>query len=402
MKSFLKCIKEIYLNITKEKEMTNFTFTRYLYEKQEVGYSLLHALLQKKEEEAMFWATELYESGFEEELYEFLWNIFQDFYASLNLKFEHYLLKKIAILKEKNKGGNIIIHLHLIIKNLIIRPYNLDSFSLTTLINNFEIESTMEGLEQQQESPNYLQIAVLIFDQWNKKDQEFLEKKLESFIEFFKHNTNVKETQTKNIIKDWHTTIKLLKSVQLSFSFSPQKLFITRILHLYSLSTHLKMGKIVTLTIPEEEIEQEIDRYKPNLNLHPYQIFKNERRYKINGKIGALSTLKRNQISNIDIKTAYLEDWLYYASFSPIWKERIENYNGFIVEEERKVFFEDEEHEELFYMNYDYKPDEQSSECHEKSIGDLENITLKEWFQEEYKKSSNHLYKIEDKYLNEL
>ena len=61
--------------------MSNFIFTRYLYEKQEVGYSLLHALLQKKEEEAIFWARELYDSGFEEELYEFLWVIFQDFYA---------------------------------------------------------------------------------------------------------------------------------------------------------------------------------------------------------------------------------------------------------------------------------------------------------------------------------
>ena len=53
-----------------------------------------------------------------------------------------------------------------------------------------------------------------------KNDVKFLEKKLESFIEFFKTNTNVKETQTKNLMKDWHTTIKLLESAQLSFSLS--------------------------------------------------------------------------------------------------------------------------------------------------------------------------------------
>jgi len=380
--------------------MSNFIFTRYLYEKQEVGYSLLHALLQKKEEEAIFWARELYDSGFEEELYEFLWVIFQDFYASLNMKFEHYLLKKIHILKEKNKSQdkNHFIHAHLIIKNLIIRPYNLDHFSLSSLINNFEISSTIENLEQQ-ESPDYLQIAVFIFDQWREKDEKFLEENLKTFIEFFK--TNVKETQTKNMIKDWHTTIKWLKSSNISFS--PQKLFLTRILHLYSLSNHLKMGKIVTLTILEEEIEEEINRYKiDDPSLHPHQILKKERRYKINEKIGALSTLKRNQISAADLKTAYFEDWLYYASFSPLWKKRIENYNGYIVEEERKVFFEDEEEEELFYTSYDYQPDEQSKECHEKSIGDLEKITFKEWVQQEYGKSSNRLYRISEEYLDIL
>ena len=383
--------------------MANFIFTRYLYEKQEVGYSLLHALLQKKEDEAIFWAIELYDSGFEEELYEFLWVVFQDFYASLNMKFEHYLLKKIAILKlctfnlDTPKDNKNIIHLHLIIKNLIIRPYNLDTFSLITLINNFEIDSTIENLEQQ-ESPDYLQIAVLIFEQWREKEQEFLEGNLKTFIEFFK--PNVKETQTKNMIKDWHTTIKLLKSTKISFS--PQKLFITRILHLYSLFKSLKMGKIVTLTLPEEEIQQEIDRYKIESSLRHYQILKKERRYKINEKIGALTTLKRNQISITELKTAYFEDWLYYASFSPLWKERIENYNGYIVEEERKVFFKNEEEEELFYASYGYEPDEQSKKCHEKSIGDLEKITFKEWFQQEYGKSSNRLYQMDEEYLDVL
>ena len=374
--------------------MSNFIFTRYLYEKEEVAYSLLFALFQKKEDEAIFWATELYYSGFEEELYEFLWVVFQNFYASLNLKLEHYLLKKIAILKEKNKSEdrqdkNRIIHLHLIIKNLIIKPYNLDTFSLMTLVNDFEINSTIQNLEHQ-ESPDYLQMAVLIFDQWREKDLIFLEKKLD---EFLKANVD-----SKNLMKDWHTTIELLESTQLSFS--PQILLLTRILHFYSLSNQLRMGKNLTLILPEEEIQEEIDRYKTyDHHLRHYQILKKERRHQINGKIGALTTLKRNQIS---IKTAYLEDWLYYASFSPIWKERIENYNGYIVTEERKVFFEDEEEEELFYTSYGYEPDEQTSECHEKSIGDLENITLKEWFQEEYKKSSNHLFKMDKEYLDEL
>ena len=54
--------------------MSSFEFTRYLYEKEEVIYSFTLSLLYKKEEEAFFWATELYESGFTKELYQTIWN----------------------------------------------------------------------------------------------------------------------------------------------------------------------------------------------------------------------------------------------------------------------------------------------------------------------------------------
>ena len=39
-------------------------FTRYLYNKTEVKQSLFIALLNRKRDEAMFWAYELYFSGF--------------------------------------------------------------------------------------------------------------------------------------------------------------------------------------------------------------------------------------------------------------------------------------------------------------------------------------------------
>ena len=42
-------------------------FTRYVYEKDEVIYSLLSAILSRERDEALFWAFELYYSGFVEE-----------------------------------------------------------------------------------------------------------------------------------------------------------------------------------------------------------------------------------------------------------------------------------------------------------------------------------------------
>jgi hypothetical protein len=396
--------------------MSDFIFTRYLYEKEEVGYSLVFSLLNKKEEESIFWATELYYSGFEEELYEFLWIIYQNFYASLNSRFEHYLLKKIELLK-KSKTNTSIIHLHLIIKNLIIRPYNLDTFSLIILTTDFEIENLINTNEYQDKdnslkqlltlTPNYLQIAKLLLDDWREKDEIFIEKNMDSIIDFF-NNTNIshmksKPIEKKNVIKDFHKTIQLLKSN--GIDFSPSSLLLTRILNLYSILNKLKIGKILTLIIPEESIESEINKYKNiethNQTLKPNKILQKARIYSINPQINDVFKLKRNQ-SKIDIKTAFRENWLYHTSFSPLWKSRIHNYNGTISKDERKIIFEKEEDEEEFYLRYGYEPDEQSKECQEKSIASFAKSKFKEWIENEYKKSTNRLYQIEEEYLDEL
>ena len=57
--------------------MSHIIFTRYLYLKDEVEIALLASLLNKKDD-ALFWAFELYFSGFESELIEILWKIYEN------------------------------------------------------------------------------------------------------------------------------------------------------------------------------------------------------------------------------------------------------------------------------------------------------------------------------------
>lgn len=52
-------------------------FTRYLYEKLHVKHSLAFAMLRGDREEALFWAYELYHSGFQE----YVWNWLHEIYA---------------------------------------------------------------------------------------------------------------------------------------------------------------------------------------------------------------------------------------------------------------------------------------------------------------------------------
>ena len=65
-------------------------------------------------------------------------------------------------------------------------------------------------------------------------------------------------------------------------------------------------------------------------------------------------------------------DWLYHASGSPIWKNRILSYGGKICHGTQQIVFMDEDQEEQFYNKYDYEIDEQPCELRDKIFG-------KEW-----------------------
>jgi hypothetical protein len=64
----------------------------------------------------------------------------------------------------------------------------------------------------------------------------------------------------------------------------------------------------------------------------------------------------------------FRNDWLFYASFSPIWKKRILENNGVIDTENNTILFPDDDDSEIFYDNYGYEPDEQPIEIQERCI----------------------------------
>ena len=75
-------------------------FTRYLYIVPDVYASLLDAIEQKKRDEALFWAYELYYSGFENELVRFLEKYIQQ--ITLSNQIRRFIEKKINILSESH------------------------------------------------------------------------------------------------------------------------------------------------------------------------------------------------------------------------------------------------------------------------------------------------------------
>ena len=119
---------------------SDIVFTRDLYVKDEVYVSLLVSILNKSDD-SIFWALELYYSGFIKELLNLLWKIYYDFFATLNPTFEKYLLKKYKeLLTINTREENEAILISSLINDLLFRPFNTDSFFLRNIVENFILE----------------------------------------------------------------------------------------------------------------------------------------------------------------------------------------------------------------------------------------------------------------------
>ena len=87
--------------------------TRYLYFLDECLYSLMFSLIRAQKSslnEVIFWAGEIYYSGFKEELWEHIWKMYYDFYA---IKYPKYEKKINKLSREQDSLKNIIYILNL-------------------------------------------------------------------------------------------------------------------------------------------------------------------------------------------------------------------------------------------------------------------------------------------------
>ena len=249
-------------------EGSELIFTRYLYSKEDVMCSFFIALLNKETDEALFWAYEIYYSGFQEEIMEYVMRIFHEIYKKCNSsQFCEFVLNQYSKWLDNNADNTII---GTIVWNLSKSHYDL---------------------------------------------RQFIEK---------------------------YFTIKL-NSIRKN---EPKK----RKLRLIFKESDIEKYKTIETTEPGKA----------------WKILPQACKYSIHPEIRSLF-----QITNVDFRKEYCENWLFYAARSPIWRERIITCGGFIMDNE-KVNIVDEDKAEEFYQLYNYEPDEQPREIQEKSIGNCD------------------------------
>lgn len=251
-------------------------FTRYLYSKEDVIHSMFISLLDKNIDEALFWAYELYYSGFQEETIECLLRHYYEIYEQHNTKQ---------------------------FKTFIMKQYN-----------------------SWYETKNDCIIGTIV---WNLCNSNY---RLSNFIEFyFKISL---EKCSENITPIYKTNSK-----------------------------HLR------LIINDNDIQD----YKTIEHIEGlgWKILQKVCRFKIHREASSLF-----KTTNIDFIDEYYYHWLYYASFSPIWKQRLSKYNYRICDETKKIIMNDDDDDD-FYSLYSYTPDEQSKETQLQCLGnDIQQYSI--------------------------
>ena len=115
--------------------------------------------------------------------------------------------------------------------------------------------------------------------------------------------------------------------------------------------------------------EKDIQKYKNIECSEPSTILRSAAKYNSHSYSAKLFENDYIGVEREELLTMYRQDWLYYASFSPIWEERIGQFNGTVDHEKKMVCFENDDIEDAFYEKYYYDPDEQPSHVQFKSIG---------------------------------
>jgi hypothetical protein len=314
--------------------------TRYLYVKDEVMFSLWKALLFKKDDEAKFWCYELYYTGFKEETLVFLLQIYYDFYAMYNPRLEVFLLRIInEWLKNKKKDwipGAIV-------ENLLQRSSSTESFVLQHLVDKKIY--TNHSLRESNLYPDLLRIVE------SQTEAEF--------IDWFLEDTNYK---LKEIIKEKIDDIILLLTKLL-----PNKNETTT-------RQMVNMGKSAVIAYLLGTICQLPKDPRFYLVLDNEMIVHYKTVLHVPGK--GRYVLKRSQLYSPDIDCMSLFDfsrkeqtkpefydminkWIYYASFSPIWNQRIMKHNGVVNHCKKEVDFAKDDDLEDFCSYFGYDLDEE-------------------------------------------
>lgn len=294
-----------------------FRFSRYLYEVDEVKISLMMSILDKRRDEALFWAFELFHSGFVTELGDLLLNIYYDFYATLNPTFEKHVVLKNTMTETE---------LYEIISNITTKQHNVDIYFLKLIVEQFEIESS-------QNDNNLMEFASFILEDTDT-----------SLVFTTLNNLGVTSIE--------HKTSRKLMLVR--FMQHKQKQ--------HDMETGCSKKRILFIKSKKDD---DIKRFELDISKAPtYRILRLVTKHGIDEhNYLSLFNLKRERE---DIIGAYRDYWLSCAARSPVWISRILAHGGSVTDS-GIVTFNNDESEEDFANKYNLEPDEQNLETQNKT-----------------------------------
>jgi len=285
-------------------------FTRYLYIKDEVEYSLLNSILKRDLDKCFFWLKELYFSGFED--VQFLVLFYYKYFFEMHPQYLDEIL-----------SSNII--------EIVSRLLQLDS-----------------------KSPE-----IYLFKEYPELSDE------NQFELFEKAMTNKDLDFIQYYLMQYCDEMCLPHVLNMICKFFGKKRMVVedkRRMYFLFIKSYLNSK--------EERIEKEVIEIGEwcETEERAWKRLKENCIYAVDPDIRAFSkVLERDAFSKKELDVLYRTKWVYYVSFGSLWKKRIELYGGKINHKAKRV----EELDEEFFEEFDLEPDEQSLETREKCIGEI-------------------------------
>ena len=352
---------------------TQFTLTRFLYIKDEVVFSMLLSLTEKNDIHAtLFWAYELYYSGFQEELFDYIRRIYFDFYALLHPSFYRFIDKQYELWLTTHDDSIV----GYIIKNLFLMQPSYTIFALRqNLLNGYESKTTFRGRRPiwlDKYTPIYHKLLRSIHTRsyqdicyylYRLKDTE-LDIGLLEIGKYFEQEEKIFIAPEFYISSDDHMTYKDKHHVWLNVIFHLMNYVVSND---HDVNAQKKI-LVVKLSDPELQSIRTIETE----SIEPkYKTLEKKRLYKIHPDIGYFQMSRKNMITSYGLKFVdeIQQHWLYYVYQTPRYHRILsEQYENIVVNDElRKIEFANEDDYENFYETYGYfDPDEQSKETQDK------------------------------------
>ena len=320
-------------------------FTRLLYCLDEVKINLLISILKKEDfKEVVFWLVEIYESGYKDDLIQYLWQIYYDFYA-IETNFSQ--LKYLNDIR-KYKKTNHFIFLMNFAYNLYQSNYSFDIFMIRMLYDDKEnvnikketYEKLLHLLYEKKTPYVFYKFLKLGLNNYTKKDLIKMVEKIKNE----KSEKKVKYKENNQYNNLYHMLLVYLFNKQVKKRTSCKKLN-KKIIDYY------------------QQISQFDKKIKQTNILNEY------RHYEISS-LTSCFILDRDTLKQ-SLTKCFWYHWEYFAYKCPWWKKKFNEYNININDETKSIEFKDDDEYETFTEKNSYDLDELPLETRNKSTKHL-------------------------------
>jgi hypothetical protein len=341
-------------NMTNKQILYPLRFTQYLYNKDEVELTLLECILKnKKFSETYYWINELYKSNDPEDLWQFIYKIYYDFYY---INYQQFIHRINSYYKKWNKNKKIKYILYIIYNLSRAKKIDYNIFLYRTYYSSV-LTYIISHIDTQYCDGNTIYEKLLSFSIKNKNNE---------YISYY----------LKKNIKNENIQIFLKEKFNIILDNKHHYKNIFHLLLCQCLIIPKNESKFIFKKVPKSCYIDVKDKLRTKFNFgNKWNVLRTKRLFEISDNLGCFQLTRSNYV----LEQEFWYNWEYHAYNSKIWKERFDKYKIKIDPNKKQLEFEDDDEMEEFYSKYGLEPDEQPKDIQEKSTKYIISNSIDIW-----------------------